>query len=60
MAKEDSPLKRIASDGAVVLAARDAFVQQLAAELPETRIIERIIHAPTSRVITFALLSEER
>jgi hypothetical protein len=44
---------------AVPIAERDAFVEQLAAALPEARVIKRVIDDHTSRVITFELLSED-
>jgi hypothetical protein len=47
-------------DAAVPIGARDAFVAQLLAELPEARVIKRVIDEETSRrVLTFELLSEE-
>ncbi len=60
MRLEVSAIKRIVSDGAVALASREAEVQQLAAELPEARAIERLAHDSEGRVLTFELLSEER
>lgn len=55
----ESAIKRIATDGAVAMAARDVFVQQLTDALPEARVIQRINDDHTARVITFELLSEE-
>jgi hypothetical protein len=50
--------KRIVA-GAVALERRDAAVAELAAALPEARVIQRIIDDHTSRVVTFELLSTE-
>ncbi len=57
---DDSPIKRMFSDGAVTLASDDdeAEAQQLAAELPEARAIERSGRECEGRVLTFELLSE--
>lgn len=52
------PKKRIV-DSVVRLEERNAFAARLTAELPEARVIKQIIDDDTSRVITFALLTEE-
>jgi hypothetical protein len=44
---------------AVPIAEREVFVEELAAALPEARVIKRVIDDHTSRVITFQLLSED-
>ena len=55
-------LERLAVDGHVALEPREALVQQLTEALPEARAIDRATHPrdKAPRVITFALLSEER
>lgn len=57
-------LERLALDldHPVAVEPRDVFVQQLTAELPEARVLERVTHGrgEPPRVVTFALWSEER
>jgi hypothetical protein len=59
MPRSPSKIKRIADEGAVALAKREAFVHEVTAALPEARVIQRIIDDHTSRVITFEQLSAE-
>lgn len=55
-------LRRLALDHHVALEPREALVQELTEALPEARAIDRATHprGKPPRVITFALLSEER
>jgi hypothetical protein len=59
MRNDEHSIRRIAAHGAVALERREAFFEEITAALPEARVIDRMAHDPTSRVITFELLTEE-
>ena len=61
MRKNKSAIQILTDDTDVIaLPSREAHVQQLAAALPEARVIKAVLDDHTSRVITFELLTEER